>query len=86
MQKQDCCHFRREAVLIGYDRKEGALMYQMSVCLDCGKYIDAAGGLRNFEEKVSGILGRQWQWEEEYMPDEELASLNKGNLRIVIQP
>ncbi len=71
--------------MIGYDNKKDSLFYKMHVCLDCRKYIDEHGGLKNFQDEVSKKLGYDWQWLDEYMPINEFNALQSGKIRIVYQ-
>jgi hypothetical protein len=83
MAHESCKHIRQSDVLIGPQASADSLLYKMSVCLDCGKYIDNIGDLISFQNLVSKELGYEWRWTEMYMPQDELETLKPDQTRIV---
>lgn len=75
----DCVHLKLKPLMISHDNSPNSLAYKMSVCVDCGKYIDTLGNLKMFEEDVSEKLGKEWKWEETYRTPEEIASWPDGS-------
>ncbi|MDO8486413.1 MAG: hypothetical protein Q7S77_01805 [Candidatus Staskawiczbacteria bacterium] len=82
MEKDDCRHPRQQYTLIGHDNTAGSLFYKISVCLDCGKYIDIMGNLIEFQNTVSEKIGMEWRWNDQYMPEDQLATMKPGLTRL----
>lgn len=68
---ENCQHKNTASVYIGYSPEKDSLFYKISVCIECGKYIDTLDNLKTFEQRVSKKLGRDWKWKDTYMPEKE---------------